>query len=495
MKRKYFLFFAATLTFVFSQICLSQNYTAQNYSEWSSKIYNELNPKLEVQKAHQSFVAAEAAYRKAVSSVSSYSGADGHPVWSNVPEDVKLEYQKASKNLTEQQAQLKTVTTKLGEVSVTSEPIVFADRIVNDLKGSSKTVGFLAGNSASGHDAGVVDHLNKMQRAAAVHFNMDAKSGYALVNGASMDGGINQRFEEAVKDGRFIPAGDKSNFKSYGAVSVNIGEYGGMMQSNKSVLIYDTPTQEWELKSHQKSPSQNPRVLADVAQLADANVHIMLTEGGEIGMKEVLEYITNHHDPKTKALIHLGIGYNPTNVAKDKGFRGASFLAKFFSQHPEMIDEMEKKGINLMAVDAQSDRHYSSFKEYLKSNDWKTQLIKFRNASIDKDGKDYKDKKAKIAVLEDSLKTETDKDKKKQFNNSISTLKGEITLVDNRVISEQIVSKYLAENSKTVISGHDKTLLEKMSKAAATSDVAAIRRSGAEVDAKEAARAAARGVK
>ncbi len=316
-----------------------------------------------------------------------------------------------------------------------------------------------------------------------------------LINGASLDGGINQAFEEALKKGTFRPAGDPKNFKSYGAVSVNIGEWGGMMTSNRSVLVSDTPVGVWELKSNEKASSQNPLSVARAAQKAGGHVHIMLAEGGEIGLKEVLEYITNQHDPKTKALIHLGIGFDPTNPAKDKGIRGATFFANFLASHPELIEEMERKGIKLMAVDAPSGKHYASFKEYLSSKDWKTQRLKFKAAATEIEGKGYTDKKTKVALLEDRIKAEVDSDKKKQLNTQILTLKGEIALIENRVNSNSLIYKYLSENARSTVPLHDKALLEKMTRAAATNDTSSIRRSGLKVDPAEAAKKAAKGVR
>jgi hypothetical protein len=278
--------------------------------------------------------------------------------------------------------------TKSGGHQIYTHSYDFAESIANDLKTASgpKVVGFLAGFSSAGHDSKVVDNLNTMQKAAAEYFGLKANSSYGLINGASMDGGINERFEEAVKDGKFKPAVDSKNFKSYGAVSVNIGEWGGMMTTNKSVLLADSPAGNYEMKANPQSSSLNPLSVAQAATAAGASVHIMLTEGGEIGLKEVLEYINNQHKPGQKALIHLGIGYDPTNPSKDKGIRGASFLARHLALHPELIDSLEKSGVKFMAVDATTGRHYSSIKEYLKSPDWKTQLLKFSKAGTELSG-------------------------------------------------------------------------------------------------------------
>lgn len=380
--------------------------------------------------------------------------------------------------------------------TVTTDVKTFAAGIASDLKQSSgtKVVGFLAGFSSAGHDAGVIDAVNTMQKAAAQYYGLNANSSYGLINGASVDGGINEQFDKAVKNGTFTPAVDQKNFKSYGAVSVNIGEWGGMMTTNKSVLLADSPAGSYEMKTGPQAPSGNPQSLAMAAQQANANVHIMLTEGGEIGLKEVLEYLNNQHKNGTKALIHLGIGYDGTNPSKDKGMRGASFLARHLALHPELIDSLEKSGVKFMAVDAASGRHYSSIKDYLKSNDWKTQLLKFSKAGIEINSDEFNKKKQKIAELEKAVASETDKDKKKQLNNQIGTLKGEVGLVENRVNSEAKIAEYIGELSK--VSGYKSGSgsLERVAKASASA-LEANKKSGVTVDPAEAAKAATKGVK
>lgn len=380
--------------------------------------------------------------------------------------------------------------------TVTTDVKTFVAGIASDLKQSSgtKVVGFLAGFSSAGHDAGVIESVNTMQKAAAQYYGLNANSSYGLINGASVDGGINEQFDKAVKNGTFTPAVDQKNFKSYGAVSVNIGEWGGMMTTNKSVLLADSPAGIYEMKTGPQAPSGNPQSLAMAAQQANANVHIMLTEGGEIGLKEVLEYLNNQHKNGTKALIHLGIGYDGTNPSKDKGMRGASFLARHLALHPELIDSLEKSGVKFMAVDASSGRHYSSIKDYLKSNNWKTQLLKFSKAGTEIVSDEFNKKKLKIAELEKAVATETDKDKKKQLNNQIGTLKGEVGLVENRVNSEAKIAEYVGELSK--VSGYKSGSgsLERVAKASASA-LEANRKSGVTVDPAEAAKAATKGVK
>jgi hypothetical protein len=267
-----------------------------------------------------------------------------------------------------------------------------------------------------------------------------------------------------------------------------------MMTTNKSVLLADSPPGNWEMKANPLSSSQNPFSLATAAKEAGANVHIMLTEGGEIGLKEVLEYINNHHEPGQKALIHLGIGYDPTNPSKDKGIRGASFLARHLALHPEVIDSLEKSGIKFMAVDALSGRNFSSIKDYFRSTYWKTQLLKFSNAETELNSKEFEAKKKLISEIEEKLKSETDKEKKKVLNNQIGTLKGEIALVENRVNSEAKISGYIGEFSKIYGYKPGSGALENIAKVS-NNVIEATRKSGSAVNPGEAARAAAKGVK
>lgn len=379
---------------------------------------------------------------------------------------------------------------------VTSDPRQFSRGIANDLKSSSgpRVVGFLAGFSSAGHDAGVIENVNTMQKAAAQYFGLNANSSYGLINGASVDGGINEQFDKAVKNGSFTPAVDPKNFKSYGAVSVNIGEWGGMMTTNRAVLLADTPAGSYEMKTGPKAASENPLSLAEATRQANASAHIMLTEGGEIGLKEVLEYLNNHHKPGTKALVHLGIGYDGTNPTKDKGMRGASFLARHLALNPELIDTLEKSGVKFMAVDAASGRHYSSIKDYLRSADWKTQQIKFSKANIEINSDEFKKKKQSIIDLEKAAKEETDKDKKKQLNNKIGALKGEVALTENRVNSEAKITEYVGELSKVNGYKSGSGSLEKVAKASAAT-VEANKKSGTTVDPAAAAKAATKGVK
>lgn len=380
--------------------------------------------------------------------------------------------------------------------TVTTDVKTFVNDIASDLKQASgtKVVGFLAGFSSAGHNAGVIDGVNTMQKAAAQYFGLNANSSYALINGASVDGGINEQFDKAVKNGSFTPAVDVKNFKSYGAVSVNIGEWGGMMTTNKSVLLADSPAGNYEMKTGPQAASGNPLALAEAAQQAKANVHIMLTEGGEIGLKEVLEYLNNQHKSGTKSLVHLGIGYDGTNPSKDKGLRGAAFLARHLALHPELIDSLEKSGVRFMAIDAASGRHYSTIKDYFKSNDWKTQLLKFSQASTEINSDEFNKKKQRIAELEKAVSAETDKDKKKQLSNQIGILQGEVALVENRVHSEAKIAQYVGELSKIVGYKAGSGSLERVAKASASA-VEVHRRSGVVVDPAAAAKAATKGVK
>jgi hypothetical protein len=162
--------------------------------------------------------------------------------------------------------------------------------------------------------------------------------------------------------------------------------------------------------------------------------------------------------------------------------------------HPELIDSLEKSGVKFMAVDATTGRHYSSIKEYLKSPDWKTQLLKFSKAGTELNGKEFEAKKKLIAELEEKVKSETDKDKKKTLNNQIGTLKGEIALTENRVNSEAKISEYVGELSKIKGYQSGSGALERVAKAS-TSAIEATRKSGATVDPAAAAREAVKGVK
>ena len=223
-------------------------------------------------------------------------------------------------------------------------------------------------------------------------------------------------------------------------------------------------------------------------------MHLMLMEGSELSFKNFIKNLLANSSQK-QILVQLGIGYEPIDSNSDKGVRGASFFAKFLAQNPELIELMEKRGIKIMAMDAKSSRHYSSITEYFKSNDWKTQLIKFKNATIENDGKDHKDKKLKIGALEDSLKNEADLEKKKRIAGQLDKIRGEISLVESRVQSESLISKYIADLARVPGPKYDKILLDKMTKASSSADIATIKRSGTTVDPAEAAKAAAKGVK
>lgn len=495
----------AFVAIVFNSFSVFAQTVNPQFFQYRDNVFNELNrdPKVKLQYAKVNQLEAKYAASTQGLNVESVRMASSMISAGQKPSAfLQSEYQdfKASElirsELDSARKSLDAEISKSGGHQVFTSTGQFSEGIANDLKSSSgqKVVGFLAGFSSAGHDAGVIDSVNTMQKAAAQYFGLNANSSYGLINGASIDGGINEQFDKAVKAGTFKPAVDPKNFKSYGAVSVNIGEWGGMMTTNKSVLLADSPPGNYEMKANPQSASQNPLSVAMAAQKAGANVHIMLTEGGEIGLKEVLEYLNNHHKPGTKALIHLGIGYDGTNPSKDKGMRGASFLARHLALHPELIESFEKSGIKFMAVDAASGRHYSSIKEYLKSKDWKTQLRKFSNAAKEINSDEFDKKKKTIAELEEKLKGENDKDKKKQLNNQIGTLKGEIALVENRVNSEGKIAEYVGELSKVTGYKSGSGALEKVARASA-SVVEAHRKSGVTVDPAEAAKAATKGVK
>ncbi len=472
------------------------------FFQYRDNVFNELNKDANVRAQYDRVKQLEAKYASSIQGLDAESvrmaASSRDPQKSMFAADYNQwkASQSVSAELNSARQSLDTAITKSGGHQIFTNPYQFADNIAADMKSSTgpKVVGFLAGFSSAGHDARVIDSVNTMQKAAAQYFGLNANSSYGLINGASVDGGINEQFDKAMKAGTFNPAVDSKNFKSYGAVSVNIGEWGGMMTTNKSVLLADSPAGNYEMKANAQSASQNPLALADAAKTAGASVHIMLTEGGEIGLKEVLEYLNNHHKSGTKALIHLGIGYDGTNPSKDKGMRGASFLARHLALHPELIESFEKSGIKFMAVDAASGRHYSSIKEYLKSNDWKTQLLKFSNAAKEINSDEFAKKKKAIADLEEKLKSETDKDKKKQINNQIGTLKGEVALVENRVNSEGKIAEYVGELSKITGYKSGSGALEKVARAS-VSTVETNRKSGITVDPAEAAKAATKGVK
>lgn len=472
------------------------------FFQYQDNVFKELNKDPNVRAQYEKVKQLETKYANSIRGLDAESvrmaASSANPQKSMFADDYNQwkESVAISKELGNARDALNADIAKSGGHQIYTHSYDFAEGIANDLKTTSgpKVVGFLAGFSSAGHDAKVVDNLNTMQKAAAEYFGLKANSSYGLINGASMDGGINERFEEAVKDGKFKPAVDPKNFKSYGAVSVNIGEWGGMMTTNKSVLLADSPAGNYEMKANPQSSSLNPLALTQAATIAGANVHVMLNEGGEIGLKEVLEYINNQHKPGQKALIHLGIGYDPTNPSKDKGIRGASFLARHLALHPELIDSLEKSGVKFMAVDATSGRHYSSIKEYLKSPDWKTQLLKFSKAGTELNSKEFEAKKKLIAELEEKVKSETNKDKKKALNNQIGTLKGEIALTENRVNSETKIAEYVGELSKIKGYQSGSGALERVAKASGSA-IEATRRSGATVDPAAAAKEAVKGVK
>ncbi len=491
--------------FLFSPVgALAQNVNA-NFNRYEGNVFTELNSDPKTKELYTKTKNLEVEYSRAIQGVDPENVrqgfstiGSGHSTMYQHDVDQYKKSQRINEELNKTRQQLSERIVQAGGVEVFTDANQFASSIASDLNktSGSKVVGFLAGFSSAGHDAGVVNDLNTMQKAAAQYFEMGKGSSYSLINGASADGGINQRFEEAVKDGKFTPAGDKSNFKSYGAVSVNIGEWGGMMKTNKSVYLADSPSEDYEMKSSPKAPSGNPLSLATAAQGGNANVHIMLTEGGRIGLREVMEYLNNHHNPSKKALIHLGVGYDPTNPAKDQGFRGASFLAKYLSSHPEMIDELESKNVKFMAVDAKSGRHYSSIKEYFKSADWKSQLLKFSQASVEIDSDEFKAKKHKIADLEKQAIAESNKDKKKTITSQVSVLKGEVALTENRVSYESLMANYTSEFSK--INGYKSGsgIFEKVAKGSALA-VESTKRSGVGVtlDPVDAARTATKSAK
>ena len=384
-----------------------------NFFQYQDNVFSELNTDPKVRAAYEVVQNLEKKYAQSgrnfdIENVRLAASNPQGPQASTFADEYNKhqESRAVANDLKNARSTLDALIAKSGGHQIYTNTYQFADSIAEDLKSAQgpKVVGFLAGNSAAGHSSDVINDVNTMQKAAAQYFGLNANSSYGLINGASMDGGINQRFEEAVKEGKFNPAVDSKNFKSYGAISVNIGEWGGMMKTNKSVLLADSPSGNYEMKANSTLPSGNPLSVAVAAQEAGANVHIMLTEGSEIGLKEVLEYLNNQHKPNTKALVHLGIGYDPTNPSKDKGIRGASFLARHLALHPELIDSLEKSGVKFMAVDAASGSHYSSIKEYFKSSHWKTQLLKFKNAEVEIKSEEFSRKKKLLAELNEKLK-------------------------------------------------------------------------------------------
>ncbi len=344
----------------------------------------------------------------------------------------------------------------------------------------SNVVGIVVGYSAAGHSESVIDTLNKMQAMAAKEFGLDSKSGMVLINGATNEG-INQRLAEGINNGKFKPAGNPALFSTMGAVSVQAGEYGGMVNVNKYNYLADTKL--WELKVDANSSSQNPGVVAGAAQKAGANVLWMAAEGGAIGVKETLEYITHHHDPKAKgtAYITLGVGEEPTNKAKDKGVRGTTELTYFLSQNPDLIDSMEKNKIKFGIVDSKSGRTYQDIREYLKSEDWKAVKTRVNDSVRQVSTEGFERKKKEIAELqkrEDALKDKTDpKDKaqKKAYETQRLILQGEVTLVENFARGSGYISDLLGDLGKSLPAGHDKSLFTKMQAAGAATRTAAER--------------------
>lgn len=371
----------------------------------------------------------------------------------------------------------------------------FSDLVASDLNASNgnKVVAFLAGYSAAGHDASVVDDINKMQAAAKEHFNLSKPgSAYGLIVGANRDGGVNERFEEGQKSGKLVAAVDPSGFKSYGTGAISVAQWGGMLAENRGLYLQDAPPDVYELKTSPQSPSGNSESLRRIATQANAGVHIMMTEGGEIGLKEVAEYLNNHHQDGKTALIHLGIGFDPTKPAGDKGVRGAEFLARYLSLNPELIDAFERSGVKFMVFDKTSGTHFRSIKEYFKSGDWKARLAQYTEAQTQVKGDKVKAMKAAYLELESKVKSETDTAAKKALSNQLKALGGEIALIENRANVSEKIRGYIGELGRIVGQKTGLGLLEVSARSAVDPGA---RTSGKGTSPVEAAKGAAGGAK
>ncbi len=133
----------------------------------------------------------------------------------------------------------------------------------------------------------------------------------------------------------------------YGAVSSEALkyelEYGNTLSRNQNaILLYSTFKDEsgastWEMKARPSAESYNVMIFNTLpARRLDFN----LFEGGDIGLKEALEWVeraTSADQSSRRFRLNLVIDYTAQKLKKDKGFRAATQMINLLGHFPELV--------------------------------------------------------------------------------------------------------------------------------------------------------------
>jgi len=111
----------------------------------------------------------------------------------------------------------------------------------------------------------------------------------------------------------------------------------GLLLVNSFTTDKEKKIKSWEVKSRQGDASNNNSI-HDLLSYEDAKWSVF--EGGDIGLKETLEWLENRSSASfahRKFELNLMIGYRPSVAKKDKGFRASAQIAQLLLRYPELI--------------------------------------------------------------------------------------------------------------------------------------------------------------
>lgn len=320
--------------------------------------------------------------------------------------------------------------------------IVYPNSIVQ-----RQIVSYLGGLDGKYENPDILKQLKTIYAEAKNYFGLNEGSSISLIHGGQNKNGINQRFEDSLKSNNARPGKNALGLDFFTYRTLGDGKTNPEMRTSEKYSLVDRFNKP-SLGSDEKVAeiSKTSHAISQIGNKLNGS-HLVLAEGGEQQLATVLEYICRHHNLKgQKALIHLAIGYEPTDKGANDGVRAASILAKHLALHPKLIPLLELQGIKFMAIDGKSGSHYSDIRTYFKSEGWKSQLEKFRAAEAAFNTEDFIEKKFRVTELQGDI-AYSEKDRPR-LQGRLDRLISEVKYIEKMGNSE----KYLG----TITEGFDK---------------------------------------
>lgn len=226
----------------------------------------------------------------------------------------------------------------------------------------------------------------------------------------------------------------------------------------------------------------------DKGYVAAVDKFVTLSEGSFSDLKNLMDLIAKHTGPKL--VITLGVGFEPPRGTLDTGYRAASALAKYLALNPELIDSLSKRGVNFLAYDKHSKKHFSSLVDFFASDSWRNINKQMMNAGREMYSDQFTETEKRLAKLKSQKQTPA-------VISEIAELEGKIKKVLGKAYASQVVNTVALESGTAGKGFGNAELLVKQANKVATAEasVRTSRSSGTKFNAAEAAARAAKGVK